>query len=80
MSFSGRDDEVVCVMVSMNICVGKYVDGSHYYCDVWYYNTGTFWICVDEKITDFRRYPENVYNELSHENEKNQGKGMLWKD
>ena len=34
MSFSGSDDEVVYILVSVKINVGKDMDSGHYYCDV----------------------------------------------
>ena len=71
MSFSGSDYEVVYILVSIKINVGKYMDSGNYYCDVLYYNIGTWWICDDYRILNFRGYPDNVYDELSHEN-KNQ--------
>ena len=72
--FTGSDDELVYIMVSIKIRVGKDIDSGNSYWYVLDYNTGTWWICEDETITNFGGYPENVYDELSHENEKIQGK------
>ena len=33
----------------------------------------SFMVIWEEIITNYRGYPENVYDELSYENEKNQG-------
>ena len=36
------------------------------------------YVTVEKK--NYTGYPENVYDKLSHENEQNQGKEILWKD
>ena len=41
------------------------MDQGHYVCDLLYYNTGTWWKCDDEIVTEYPRYPMKVYNELS---------------
>ena len=46
------------------------MDSGHYVCDILDYNTGTWWRCDDEIITNYSGYPENVYYDLSHENGK----------
>ena len=33
------------------------------------YNTGTWWRCDDDTITNYSGYPDNVYDDLLHENE-----------
>ena len=60
--FSGINDEVVYIIVSIKIHVGQDMDSGQYYCGVLDYNTGTWWRFVDYKITNFRGYPENVYD------------------
>ena len=35
-----------------------------YLCDVLDYNTGTWWNCVDDTITQYPGYPMSVYDEL----------------
>ena len=58
MSFSGIHDEVVYIMVSINIHVGKDMDSRHYACYLFYYNTGTCCKFDDEIITNYSGYPE----------------------
>ena len=50
------------------------MDGVNWYCDALNYNRVTWFKCDDDKIVEFRGYPDNVYDELLHENEQNQGK------
>ena len=52
MSFAGSDDEVVYIISSIKINVGQYMDGCNYYFDVLDYNTGPWWRCDDDKITN----------------------------
>ena len=42
MSFSGKRDEEVYIIVSINLHVGKYMDSGHYVCYKVGYNTGTW--------------------------------------
>ena len=49
MSFSGKYDEAVYIILSINIRVGKDMDSGPYLCDVFDYSTGTWWNCEDEK-------------------------------
>ena len=44
MSFSGSHDEVFYILVSIKLHVGKYMDISHYACDVLDYNTGKLFL------------------------------------
>ena len=75
MPFSGSDGELVYILISINIRLGKDRDSGQYYCDVLDYNKGTWWRCDDDKISKFIGYPDNVYDEFLHENgEKNRGK------
>ena len=50
------------------------MDQGQYVCDVLDYNTGIWWNCDDEKITQYPRYPMNVYNDLSSELKKRKKK------
>ena len=70
MSFSGKYDELVYILVSVKIHIDKDMDSGPYVCDVLYYNTVTWWGCCYDTITNYSGYPENVCNNLSHENEK----------
>ena len=72
--FSGIHDEVVYILVSINIHIGKDMYSGHYACYLLHYNTGIWWRCDDEIITNYSGYPENVYDDLSHENEQKTGK------
>ena len=74
MSFSGRHDEVVYILVSINICVGTDMDSGPYICEVLYNNTETCCRFDDDTITNYSGYLENVYYDLSHENEQKRGK------
>ena len=50
------------------------MDQGHYVCDVLDYNTGTWWNCDDEIVTEYPGYPMNVYNELSSDKKQKKGK------
>ena len=76
MSFSGKNDEVVYILVSIKLHVGNYMNG-HYVCDVLNYSTGTWWNCDDDTITNYSRFLENVYADLS--NEKKRGDFIMKK-
>ena len=67
MPFSGINDEVVYILVSININQGKDMDSVNYYCDALDYKTGTWWICDYGTILEFSGYPDSVYDELLHE-------------
>ena len=41
------------------------MDEGHYVCDVLEYNTGTWWNCDNETISQYPGYPMNVYDDLS---------------
>ena len=49
------------------------MDKGHYVCDVLDYNTGTWWNCDDEKVTQYPGNPMNLYNDLSSD------KLIIWK-
>ena len=57
--------EVLYIIFSIKINIGKDMDKGHYVCDVLDYNTGIWWNCDDETITQYPGYPMNVYNDLS---------------
>ena len=77
MSFSSSHDEVIFIMTSINIHVGKDMDICHYVCYLLYYNTGTWCRFDDEIITNYSGYPESFCNYLSHENEQKKMKIIL---
>ena len=77
MSFSGKHDEVVYIIVSIKVRVDKYMDSGHYIFDELYYNTGIWCNCYDDTITHSSGYPENVYDNLSNENEQKKGGGIM---
>ena len=79
MYLSGNYDEVVYILVSIKNNLGKFMGSGHCYCDILDYNTGTWWICDDDNISEFRGYPCNVYDELSHKNVQHQGGGNIIK-
>ena len=64
VSFPNNCEEL-CILVSIKLHIGNYMYQVHYVCDVLDYNTGTFWNCDDEIITEYLGYPINVYNDLS---------------
>ena len=66
MYFSGKHDELVYILVSIMLRVGKDMNSVHYVCDVLDYNTGTWWNCDDDTIANYSGYPENVYYNLSN--------------
>ena len=77
MYFSGSHDEVVYIMASIKLHVGRDTDSDHYICDVLDYNTGTWWKCDYDIITIYSGYTENFYDDLSHEMNKNRVGGLL---
>ena len=50
MYFSCSNDELVYILVSVNICQGKYMDSVTYYCDESDYKTVTWWRCENDTI------------------------------
>ena len=72
MYFPGKHDEVIYIIVSVKLHIGNDMDKCYYVCDVLYYNTGTWWNCDDDTITQYPGYPMNVYNDLSIDNLKKQ--------
>ena len=49
--------EVIYIIISTKLCIGKYIDKVHYVCDVLDYNTVTWWNCEDDTITPYPGYP-----------------------
>ena len=64
MSFP-NNRELLYILLSIKLNIGNDMDQRHQVCDILYYNTGTWWNCDDEKITQYPGYPMNVYNDLS---------------
>ena len=58
--FSGRHPEVIYILVSIKLHIGDDMYKDHYVCDVLDYNTGTWWNCDDDTITQYPGYPLNV--------------------
>ena len=54
---SSKYDEVVYIIVFIKIHVGKDMDHVHYGCDVFYYSTGTWQNCDDDRIPNYSGYP-----------------------
>ena len=78
MSFP-NNCKVIYILVSIKIHISNDMDQGHYVCDVLDYNTGTWWNCGDEKITQYPGYPMNVYNDLSSDKKiKNKNKKYGW--
>ena len=72
MSFTGIDSEVLYIIVSIKLHIGKDMDKGYYVCDVLDRNTGTWRNCDDDTITQYPGYPINAYDELLIDhNEKN---------
>ena len=80
MPFTGKHSEVVYIMVSIKIHIGKGMDSGHYVCDVLDYNTGTWYNFDDGIIIHYSVYSENVYDNLSNENEPKRGEILMWMD
>ena len=73
MSFP-KNPKLIYVLVSIKFHIGNDIDQGHYVCDVLDYNTGTWWNCEDEIVTEYPGYPMNVYNELSSDKKQKIGK------
>ena len=66
VSFSGKHDEAVYILVDIKLHDGKDMDSGHYVCDILDYSTGTWWNCDDGKITNYSGYTESVYDNVSN--------------
>ena len=64
MSLPGICSEVLYIIVYIKLNIGKDMDKGHYVCYVLDYNTGTWWNCDDDTITQYPGYPISVYDEL----------------
>ena len=60
MSFPDKHLEVIYIVVSIKLHIGKDMDKGHYVCGLLDYNTGTWWNYYDETITQYPGYPSNV--------------------
>ena len=52
----------IIVYINLRIGIDKYK--GHYVFDVLDYNTGAWWNCDDDTITQYPGYPMNIYDEL----------------
>ena len=66
MSFSVKNDEVLYILVSINLYVGKDMNSGHCDYDILDYNTGTWWNFNYNRITNYSGYPDNIYDNLSN--------------
>ena len=81
MYFPDKHPELLYILVSIKLHIGNDMDKGHYVCDVLYYNTGTWWYCDDETITQYPGYPMNIYDDLSidkKQNKKSKNKKYGW--
>ena len=63
MQFSEEMVYVVYVLVAINIH-GRYtMDSDQYYCDILYFNTGTWMIYDNDKILKLFVLPNKIYSE-----------------
>ena len=76
MSFPDKHPEVLYIIVSIKLHISNDMDKGHYVCDVLYYNTGTWWNCDDETITQYPGYPMNVYDDLSIDKKQKREKNV----
>ena len=53
------------MLVSIKLHISNDMDKGHYVCYVLDCNTGTWWNCDNDTITQYLGYPMNVYNDLS---------------
>ena len=65
MSFPGKHAEVLYIFFYIKLHIGNDMDEGHYVCGVLDYNTGTWWNCNDDTITQYPVYLLNVYDYLS---------------
>ena len=76
MSFSGKHQGVVYILVSIKLHIGNDMDSGHYVCDLLDYNIGTWCICDDDTITQYPEYPINLYDDLPIDDKQKQ-KGKI---
>ena len=65
-----NNPKVINILISIKLHNGNDMDQGYYVFDVLDYNTGTWWNCDDEIITQYPRYPSNVYHYLSIDKKK----------
>ena len=65
MIFPYENEKVICTLVSINMNERNTTHIATYYYGIFYFNTGTWWCCDEEKITLLRRFPDNVYQDES---------------
>ena len=65
--------KVLYILVYIKLHIGNDMEQGHYVCDVLYYNTGAWWYCNDEIVTEYPGYSMNVYNELSSDKKQKIG-------
>ena len=53
------------IIVSIKLHIGNNTNKGHYVYSVLNYNTGTWWNCDDETMTQYPGYPYNVFDDLS---------------
>ena len=57
MSFLCKHTEVVYILVSIKLHIGKSMDSGYYMCDILDHNTGTWRNCDDDTMTKYSGYP-----------------------
>ena len=70
VSFPSKHPEVVCIIVSIKLHIGKDTDSCHYFCDVLNYSKVTWWNFNYDTITNYSGYPQNVYDDISNKMNK----------
>ena len=73
-----NDPKVLYILVSMKLHIGNDMDQGHYVWDVLDYNTGTWWNCDDEKVTQYPGYAMNVYDDLSSDKKQKNSKNTRY--
>ena len=74
MSFPGKQTGVLYILVSIQLHIGNDKDKGHYVCGLLYYNTGIWRNCDNDPIIQYPGYPMNVYDDLSNDKNKKDGK------
>ena len=65
MYFPNKYAGAIYIIVYIKLRIGNDMYKGHYVCDVLYYNTGTWWNCDDDTISQYPGYPSNVDDDLS---------------
>ena len=79
MSFP-NNPKVIYILVTIKLHIVIDMDQRNYVCGLLDYNTGTWWNCDDEKVTQYPGYPMNVYNDLSSDKKQKKEKDKIWMD